>query len=195
MAFVIVGLGNPGIEYEKTHHNVGRHAVLSFGKAHEAKEWKLDKKLGALVSSVVIGKEKASLVLPETFMNKSGASVKPLITSAKKAEKLIVVQDDLDLPIGSIKIVFNRGSGGHRGVDSIIRAIKTEGFVRVRIGISPKTGGGKIKKPDASKVIDFILKKWRPADEQALKPAFKKVVQALAMIVTDGRGRAMGEFN
>ncbi len=195
MSFIVVGIGNPGEEYEKTHHNVGRHAALHFGKAHGVEEWKLDKKLNALVAVAKVGKEKVALVLPETFMNKSGTSVKPLITSAKKAEQLIVVQDELDLPIGTIKIVFNRGSGGHKGIESIVKAVKTEGFVRIRIGISPKTASGKVKKPDNKNVVDFILKKWRPAEEQALKPVFKKVSDALSMIVSDGRERAMGQFN
>lgn len=195
MSHIIVGLGNPGEEYERTRHSVGRHAVLSFAKAHDASEWKHDKKLNALVASAKVGKEKVILLLPETFMNKSGAAVRPLITSAKKAESLVVIHDDLDLPVGSLKIVFDRGSGGHRGVESINRAIKTERYIRVRIGISPAGARGKIKKPSPDKVIDFILKKWRASDEQAFKPVWKKVSDALAMIVTEGRDKAMGTYN
>lgn len=195
MSHIIVGLGNPGEEYEKTRHNAGRHAVLSFAKAHDVEEWKHDKRLGALIARAVVGKEKVTLVLPQTFMNKSGASMRPLITNAKKAERLIVVHDDLDLPMGKLKIVFNRGSGGHKGVESIVRALRTEKFTRVRIGVSPATQRGKVKKPDTSKVIDFILKKWRASDEQAFKPVWKKVSDALAMIVTEGRDKAMGTYN
>lgn len=195
MSFIIVGLGNPGEEYEKTRHNVGRHAVMSFAKAHDTSEWKHDKKLNALVARAVVGNEKVTLVLPQTFINKSGASLRPLIGSAKKAERLVVIHDDLDLPAGSLKIIFNRGSGGHRGVESINHAIKTERYVRVRVGVSPRTASGKVKKPDASKVINFILKKWRPSDEEVFRPVWKKVNDALAIIVTEGRERAMGQFN
>lgn len=195
MAFSIVGLGNPGAEYERTRHNAGREAVMQFEKVHGGEGWRHDKKLNALAASAKVGKEKVTLVLPETFMNKSGNAVKPLVGSAKKAEQLVVVHDDLDLPIGSIKIVFNRGSGGHRGVESIMRAIKTEGFVRIRIGVSPKTAKGLAKKPDSSKVNDFILKKLGAADEKLLKSVYKKVSDALAMIVSEGRERAMGAYN
>ena len=97
-------------------------------------------------------------------MNKSGLAVKPIITSKKKAEALIVIHDDLDLPIGKFKISFNKSSGGHRGVESIIKAIKTEAFTRVRIGISPATPSGKLKKPKGEKDVgDFILGEFKKA--------------------------------
>jgi PTH1 family peptidyl-tRNA hydrolase len=113
MSYIFVGLGNPGEEYKQTRHNTGRMLLEWFGKSHDA-EWKLDKKLNANVTKIKLGSKPVTLVLPETFMNNSGKSVKPLVTSVKSAEKMIVIYDDLDLPFGTNKISFNKSSGGHR---------------------------------------------------------------------------------
>ena len=196
MNYVIVGLGNPGEEYENTRHNTGRIVLEAFRKKNDFPEWEMDKKLKALTSGGKIGREKVLLVLPETFMNNSGKSVAPLIKSKKAAEQLIVVHDDLDLPIGALKISFNRGSGGHKGIESIKRAIKTEAFVRLRVGISPSTPSGKLKKPKGDKAVeDFILGKFKPKETETLKKAAKRASDAIAVIISDGRERAMGEYN
>ena len=108
----IVGLGNPGEEYEMTRHNAGRMAVLELVKKEKIDEPKFNKKLKGLTAKGEIGKEKIQIILPETFMNKSGDSLKPLALSVKKAENLIVVHDDIDLPLGKIKISFGKNSGG-----------------------------------------------------------------------------------
>ena len=122
MAYIFVGLGNPGDEYKETRHNTGRMLVEWFGKSLDA-EWKLDKKINATTAKVKVGKTPVTLVLPETFMNNSGKSLKPFVTSAKSAEKLLVIYDDLDLPFGTNKISFNKSSGGHKGLESIIKNI------------------------------------------------------------------------
>ena len=192
----IVALGNPGEEYKNTRHNVGRVILEEFFKKNYFSEWTIDKKLKALSSEGKIGKEKVLLIEPETFMNKSGLSVQSIITNKKKAEGLIVIHDDLDLPIGKFKISFNKSSGGHRGVESIIKIIKTEAFVRVRIGISPTTSSGKLKKPKGEKDVgDFILGKFKKSEIETLKKISKKVAKVLEMIITEGREKAMGEFN
>src|SRR3989344_5146668 len=126
MAIVIVGLGNPGKEYEKTRHNAGRMAVELLAKQHDFDDFTLNKKANALVSEGKIGREKAVLMLPETMMNLSGKAVMQFVKSVKAAKDLIVIRDDLDLPLGAIKMTFARGSGGHKGVESIMRAIKTD---------------------------------------------------------------------
>ncbi len=114
----------------------------------------------------------------------------------KAAEKLIVVYDDLDLPIGKIKISFDRGSGGHKGIESIATTLKTKKFTRIRVGISPVTPGGKIKKPNSESVVDdFILKKFKPSEMDELKKVFKRVSEAIEAIVTDGPMIAMNHFN
>jgi PTH1 family peptidyl-tRNA hydrolase len=192
----IVGLGNPGEEYMNTRHNTGRIMLEYFKKQNNLSDWEENKKIKALVSEGKLKKEKIMLVEPETFMNKSGVSVFPLVKSKKAAENLIVIYDDLDLPIGKFKISFNRSSGGHRGVESIIKALKTEAFVRIRVGISPVTPSGKLKKPSGDKVVgDYILGKFRETEEQSLKKLSKKINEAIAMIILESREKAMGEFN
>lgn len=192
----IAALGNPGEEYKNTRHNAGRIVLENFAKKNDFSDWTSDKKLKALSSEGKIGKEKVNLIEPETFMNKSGLSLQPIITSKKKAEGLIVIHDDLDLPLGKFKISFNKSSGGHRGVESIIKAIKTKSFTRVRVGISSSAPSGKLKKPKGEKeVADFILGEFKKSEMETLKKISKKISAALEMIIMEGKEKAMGEFN
>ncbi|MCR4343040.1 MAG: aminoacyl-tRNA hydrolase [Patescibacteria group bacterium] len=192
----IVGLGNPGDEYKSSRHNTGRILAESFCKKEKFSEFKVDKKLKAVVSGGKMGKEKVEVILPETFMNKSGLSLKLVITSKKKAQDLIVIYDDLDLALGTFKISFNRGSGGHRGVESIVRTLKTKEFVRIRVGISPATPKGKVKKPQGEKkVVDFIIGDFKPKELEVIKKVSKNIHEALEMIVTEGYPKAMSVYN
>ena len=202
----IVGLGNPREEYEMTRHNAGRMAVLAFVKKEGIDPPEFDKKLKALVAKGEIGGDPASvktsagkgkfqIILPETFMNKSGDSLKPLALSAKKAENLVVVHDDIDLPLGKIKISFGKNSGGHKGVESVIKAVKTINFTRVRIGISSTNAKGIVKKPSGDKFLDYIVGKFKPVEMVEMKKSAKKSAEALKVIVSDGAEKAMGEFN
>lgn len=196
MRYVILGLGNPGEEYEGTRHNTGRMIVSAFSRKQELPDFEFDQKINAEVAEGKIGGEKVTVVLPDTFMNKSGAAAAKFVPSKKAAETLVVVHDDLDLPLGRFKISFNRGSGGHRGVESIIRALKTEGFVRIRVGISKDAGKGKVKKPQGEKAVgDFILGTFTPDQQKEFKKVSKKIGEALEMLVSEGREKAMGEFN
>lgn len=193
---IIAGLGNPGKEYEGTRHNTGRIVLEYFRKKNDFPEWRADKKTRALVSDGRVDGEKVTLVLPEGFMNNSGKSLVSLVKSKKAAEKLTVVYDDLDLGLGAMKISFDRGSGGHRGVESVIKSLKTRAFVRIRVGNSPVTPSGKLRKPHGEKaVIDFIMKKFSSKEQEALKKVFKKAGDALTTIIIAGHDRAMGEFN
>jgi PTH1 family peptidyl-tRNA hydrolase len=192
---LIVGLGNPGGEYEGTRHNAGRLALEYFRKKGFP-EWRYDKKLNAQVSEGSIGKEKTMLLAPDTFMNNSGRAVSPLIRSKKAAEQLVVVYDDLDVPFGALKISFGRSSGGHNGLESIIRAVKTKDFPRIRIGVSPATPGGKLKKPAGEKaVLDFLLGGFSKKEREELPKIFKKVSEGLELTVTDGYQAAMNRCN
>ncbi|HEY4490023.1 MAG TPA: aminoacyl-tRNA hydrolase [Candidatus Paceibacterota bacterium] len=189
--FIIVGLGNPGQDYEDTRHNTGRLVTGYFLKMFSFPVMVKSAKYQALVSLGKVKKEKVMVLFPETFMNKSGASLASLITSKKKAETLIVIHDDLDLPLGKIKISFNRGTGGHRGVLSIVKKIGTEAFVRIRVGISPVSPSGKIKKPLGDKEVEkHILGKWKPKEEDLMKKASKKIALVLEILVTEGRDKA-----
>ena len=196
MAWIIVGLGNPGYEYENTRHNTGRMAVEYLAKASRLSEWREDAKSKSLVSRGLLGKTLIALILPNAFMNKSGASVSKFVKSPKAAERLAVVYDDLDLPLGTMKISYNRGSGGHKGVESIMSALKTKKFTRVRVGVSPTTASGALRKPVGEKVVvNYILTKFKPHELEILKNVFKKVSRALEVIATEGPERAMNEFN
>ena len=212
MSYIIVGLGNPGVEYENTRHNAGRLAVTAWAKAYQKEEelsdWKFDKLLNAQKATGEVspgspwGKnnkkrsaEKVLVLLPETFMNNSGKALKDKIKSVKAAEKLVVVHDDLDLPLGTIKMVFNRGSGGHKGLESIIKAIKTQAFIRIRLGVCPTTPTGKLKKPVGDKLVNFIVGEFKPDELKIFKKIEKRTAEAIDLIVGEGKEKAMGEIN
>lgn len=196
MSWVIIGLGNPGEEYEVTRHNAGRMALEYFAKKHDTSPWKAHKASNSLTTGARVGKNLLALVLPETFMNKSGSSAAKFVKSVKAAEKLVVIYDDLDLPIGKIKLSFDRGSGGHKGLDSIMRALRTKKFTRIRIGVCPTTATGKMRKPEAGEEVnDFILNRFKSHEIDELKKVFKKTSEAIEGIVTDGPMIAMNRFN
>jgi PTH1 family peptidyl-tRNA hydrolase len=196
MAWIVIGLGNPGGEYENTRHNAGRMAIMQFAKSHGLTEWKEDKKNELTIVKGAVGKDSVMLLLPDTFMNNSGRAAIKHVKSAKAAEKMIVVYDDLDLPIGKIKLSFDRGSGGHKGLDSIMRAVKSRKFARIRIGVSPETAGGKLKKPSGDKEVNaFILGKFKPSEQDELKKIFMRTGEAIEAIIELGPVIAMNEFN
>jgi PTH1 family peptidyl-tRNA hydrolase len=196
MSTVIMGLGNPGGEYAKTRHNAGRMVVELVAKQEGFDDFVMKKGAEALISEGKIGKEKTILVLPETYMNKSGKSAAALVKSKKAAEQLLVVRDDLDLPLGVIKMTFNRGSGGHKGVESIMRALKTEGFAQLKIGISAQGKRNQTKKVSGEeKVIKHVIGKFKPAEEALLKKTLKKAAAACALFASEGIEKAMMEAN
>lgn len=191
MAFVIVGLGNTGKEYEKTRHNVGRMAVELLAKKEGFPPFVYKKGANALISEGTIDKEKVVLVLPETMMNLSGKSVATLVKSPKAAKNLLLVQDELDIPLGAMKMVFGRNSGGHKGVESVMRAVKTKDFARLRIGISGAGRKNQAKKPSGDeKVVKHVIGKFRPAEDAVLKKTLKKAADVLALYATEGIERA-----
>ncbi len=203
--FTIVGLGNPGEEYELTRHNVGRIVLEAFRKAHDLPEWEADKKMKALVTKGKAGKVSVLLVEPETFMNDSGKSISAIsptllgrkITKGKKFyESLIIVHDDIDLPTGTLRVSYNRGPGGHNGLKSVVKVLGSEAFTRVRVGVSKVTPSGKLKKPSGEDaVIDLILGKFSKVEAEEFKKIAKRAAEAVTCIITEGRDKAMGEFN
>ena len=173
---LVIGLGNPGEEYENTRHNTGRILVGLIEKKWDG--------------------PKVKFVTPDTFMNNSGKEVIKYVKSKKDLKDLIVIYDDIDLPIGKMKISFNRSSGGHNGLGSIIKSLKSEEFLRIRIGIAPVTPSGKIKKPHGEKeVIKFILGEFKKSELETLKKLSKKVAEAVAMIFEEGKEKAMSLYN
>lgn len=191
MGYVIVGLGNTGKEYEKTRHNAGRMVVELLAKKEGFPEFELRKAAKALVSEGTIDGEKVVLVLPETMMNLSGKSVPSFVKSVKAAKAMLVIHDELDIPLGAMKMVFGRNSGGHKGVESVMRAIKTKDFARLRIGISGAGKKHQAKKPNGEeKVVKHVIGKFKPAEEATLKKALKKAAEAAQLFVTDGVEKA-----
>ncbi|OGI45930.1 hypothetical protein A2121_00820 [Candidatus Nomurabacteria bacterium GWB1_40_6] len=175
---LVVGLGNPGEEYENTRHNTGRILVGMIEKKFE------DSKL------------KIKFLTPDTFMNNSGRAVVPLVKSKKDLAQLVIIYDDIDLPLGKIKISFNRSSGGHNGLGSVIKALKSQEFLRIRIGISRATPGGKLKKPSREKaVLNFLLGEYKKPELETLKKLSKIVVEAIETIFTESKEKAMSLYN
>ncbi|KKR43027.1 hypothetical protein A2356_03855 [Candidatus Nomurabacteria bacterium RIFOXYB1_FULL_39_16] len=173
---LVVGLGNPGEEYENTRHNTGRILV---GMIEEKLEGK-----------------KIKFITPDTFMNNSGKAVAPLIKSKKDLTQLVVIYDDIDLPLGKMKISFDRSSGGHNGLESVIKKLKSKEFVRIRIGISPSTPTGKLRKPSGEQaMLKFLLGKYKESELIELKKLSKKVAEAVETIFTESKEKAMSLYN
>jgi PTH1 family peptidyl-tRNA hydrolase len=177
---LIVGLGNPGIEYQFTPHNLGFLAVDRIASDFGAEV--RNRQCRALTGKVTIGNEAVLLAKPETFMNLSGLSVRELLESheLKPETDLIVIYDELDLPMGSIRIRERGSSAGHNGMKSIIGALGSQEFLRIRLGIAPET---RILKP-------FTKKQLKVVDEM-----LDLTEEAVKVIFTDGRGAAMNRFN
>ena len=196
MAFVIVGLGNPGNEYAKTRHNAGRLALELFAKKEGFPAFVEKKNAHALVSEGTLEGEKVTLVLPQTMMNLSGKSVPAFVKSVKAAKKLLVVQDELDMPLGALKMVFGRNSGGHKGVESVMRALKTKEFARLRIGISGTGKKHQAKKPSGeTRVIKHVIGTFSPSEEAVLKKVLVRSVEAIRVFVSDGIEEGMQKAN
>lgn len=196
MPHIIAGLGNPGEEYQNTRHNTGRMILEAIRKEYSKEEFVFNKKINARVAEAKIGREKVTLVAPDTFMNNSGKAIAGLIKSVKAAQKLIVIYDDFNLPLGRIRISFNRSSGGHNGLESIIKAVKTEAFLRIRIGVAPETAKGTAKTPHGDEKINkFILGPYKEDEVKELKKVAKRVVEAVEVIIKESREKAMSVFN
>lgn len=194
--YFLVGLGNPGEEYENTRHNTGRMIVDYILKKNEFSDLKKDGVLNALMAKGKVAGKGVIAIEPETFMNKSGSAVAKAVKSKKDAERLVVVYDDIDLPLGTMKISWNRSSGGHNGLESVIRAVKTQEFVRFRIGISPANAKGAARKPKGEdKVIRFIIGKYKEDELKEVKKIAKKAAEAFESFVECGKDRTMTEFN
>lgn len=129
-------------------------------------------------------------------MNNSGKAVAPLVKTKKDLNDLVVIYDDIDLPLGKIKISFNRSDGGHNGLGSIIKHLKSQEFVRIRIGISGVTPKGVVKKPKGEgAVLKFLLGEFKKSELETIKKLSKTVVEAVETIFTEGKDKAMTLYN
>ena len=196
MVYLIVGLGNPGDKYERTRHNAGCIALEDFRYRNNFTDWRKNGVARALVSTGEIGGKSVTLVLPETFMNESGKSVVTFTTKEESGARLIVVHDDLDLPIGEFKMSFGSGSAGHNGIESIISSLGTKDFIRIRIGISPKTFFGKLKKPKGQSAVEkFVLGKLSGSEMRKIENSAKDINKMIGAYLEKGRQYAMNHYN
>jgi PTH1 family peptidyl-tRNA hydrolase len=184
---LIVGLGNPGVEYQFTPHNLGFLAVDRIANEYGVEV--RNRQCRALTARVVIGPETVLLAKPETFMNLSGISVRELVTKhdVRPEEDLIVIQDELDFSLGTLRLQRKRSSAGHNGIESIINALGTQDFLRIRMGVDP---GYKIEDG-----MSYLLAPFRKAQLNVVDEMLDVAGDAVKAIVTEGAAAAMNRFN
>lgn len=210
---LIVGLGNPGEQYKNTRHNIGFRVLDYFKEEQNFSDFKLSKKFNSLIAKGKINeiennkpiancKNKSIecsadlnkiiiLVKPQTFMNNSGQAVKRIFANYKlQIADLIVVHDDIDIDLGKIKIVKNRGSARHKGIESIIKELKSKDFIRFRFGIKPKQSYRPV-----CRTKKFVLQKFDKEEEKIVKEVIKKTTEAIVFFLKEGAEKAMTEFN
>ena len=185
--YLIAGLGNPTKKYEGTRHNVGFETVDiiadSQGIALSSNKHK------AVYGQGFIGGEKVILAKPQTFMNLSGEAVSALLSYYKEdpAESLIIISDDIDLPVGHIRIRKSGSPGGHNGLKDIVSRIGTQEFIRIRIGVG--------QKPADWDLADYVLSRFVPEDRKKIDEAEEAAASAVEAILTDGVDKAMNVYN
>ncbi|MBP7176137.1 MAG: aminoacyl-tRNA hydrolase [Thermoclostridium sp.] len=183
---VLVGLGNPGREYERTRHNAGFEAIDYLAALYRISLTR--EKFRSLIGEGMIQSEKVLLVKPQTYMNNSGEAVRAIMDFYKlQPNQLVVVFDDIDLEPGAIRIRTRGSAGTHNGMRSILYHLGTEVFPRIRIGIG---------KPDPRfDLADYVLGRLDPSEQKAMSEAVEKVAEAIGILLVSGIETAMGKFN
>jgi len=181
---LIVGLGNPGRRYAHTRHNVGFEVVNVFAKRHHVRVGQ--RMCRSVVGQTFVGDEEVFLAKPHTFMNLSGEAVAQLCARFRIAPSdLILIYDDLNLPMGKLRIRPQGSSGGHKGMISIINRLHTDEFPRLRVGIGQAEG----------ETVAYVLNKFRRDELHAVRAAVNRAAEALESIVLEGVEAAMNKFN
>lgn len=184
--WLIVGLGNPGANYEKTRHNLG--FMLIDLLAREAQTQVKREECRALIGRADIENQVAELVKPQTFMNLSGESVSCLLKKTDRSlTKMIVITDDLALPVGSLRLRGKGSDGGHNGLKSIINCVKTNEFIRLRIGIQPIH--------PLTNTKNFVLENFSKHETEEIEKALENSADAIRIVIKDGIEKAMARFN
>ena len=183
---VIIGLGNPGMKYAGTRHNIGFDTVTALADKYNIKI--NNKKFNGLIGDGFIGGEKVLLVQPQTYMNLSGECVGQIADFFKiEPENLIVICDDINLDTGRLRIRAKGSAGGHNGLKNIIAHLGTEAFPRIRVGVGEKTEGWDL--------ADYVLARFSKDDEPVMREAIKNAVGAVETWISDDIGTAMNRFN
>lgn len=185
--YIIAGLGNPTKKYEKTRHNVGFDTIDIL--AHQLNIKMSHTFFRAKIGKGSIGSEKVILVKPQTYMNSSGESLRPLVKFYKldPTKKLLVIYDDIDLDEGKIRIRAKGSAGGHNGMKSIIENLKTEDFARIRIGIGHR--------PPEMNLVDYVLGHFSKEDRKKVEGAMENAAKAVYTIINEGVEKAQNDFN
>ena len=185
--YLVVGLGNPGSQYEATRHNVGFRAVDALAKEAGVK---IDRaKFQALTAQATVGGVRVLLMKPQTYMNLSGVAVKQAASFYKvPPERVLVLFDDIDLDVGRLRIRRNGSAGGHNGIKSIISSLGSQEFPRIKIGVGAKPH------PDYD-LADWVLSRFTLAEQKLLDPAIEHAAEAVPVIFTQGIERASSQFN
>lgn len=190
---LIVGLGNPGRTFAQNRHNVGFICISYFARQHHIR---FDRKQSqARIGSGKIAGDKIILAKPQTYMNQSGESVSLLVKRfAIDLADLVVIHDDLDLLLGKIRIRKGSGSGGHKGVDSIITQIGSQDFIHLRVGIGRPVVTLN-REPSEEDIISYLLSDFTPQEKQGITKALPQVSQAILCLISEGLTAAMNRFN
>ena len=177
---LIIGLGNPGEEYKKTRHNVGFLTVDKIANSIQYSVFSIQQKFNAEISNGIIDNEKIILAKPQTFMNNSGQAVKAIVDYYKiDPENIIVIHDDLDIPLGKYKFSKNKNSGGHKGVQSIIDHLGTKDFSRIRIGIGTGVQVSTCKIPTEK----FVLERFNEKEMEIAEGVIDKVSDKIVILL------------
>ncbi len=182
--WIIAGLGNPGSKYSGTRHNIGFRVIDRLSEEYNIR---LEERDIYVIGKGAIGGVDVILLKPLTFMNRSGLAVKKILKKRNVSpDRLIVVQDDLDIDTGAVKIRRNGSSGGHRGIESIIQELGTRDFVRVKVGIG--------RDKDVP-VEEYVLRTFKPAEKNIVKDVIINTAHAVTVIVAEGVDKAMNKYN
>jgi len=190
---LIVGLGNPGRGYANNRHNVGFACLNHFARTQGIR---FDRKQGkARIGTGEVAGSKVVLAKPQTYVNLSGQSVSRLIKRFNiNLSDLLVIHDDLDLPLGKIRISHGSSSGGHKGVDSIISCLGSQDFTRLRVGIGRPTTEGFAEISEAD-IVAYVLSNFTPDEKQVMAQVTPRVSEAIFCLLTEGLVAAMNKYN
>lgn len=185
--YIIVGLGNPGKQYENTRHNIGFDVIEKL--AEEENVAVLEKKHKAIIGKGYVAGQKCILAKPQTFMNLSGESVRELIDYYKVDEttQLIVISDDISLDVGQLRIRKKGSAGGHNGLKNIIAQLGHDSFIRIKMGVG--------EKPKGYDLADYVLGHFPAEERKLMDKAAKRAVEAIRMIITQDADMAMNAYN
>ena len=194
MVKLIVGLGNPGRRYEKTRHNLGFMCINRLARDYNIK---MNKNRGkARTGQGNIAGNEVLLARPQTYMNLSGESVRLLLNNTHTGtDELIIIHDDLDLPVGKIRVRFGGGSGGHKGINSIFQETGSHDFYRVRIGIGRPPRFNDTIEIQEDDVIDYVLSNFTPDEKKTIEKTIPLASEAVVSLITEGLTATMNKYN